>query len=287
MDSFGNPALVDSGADLMGYESQKKWKLSTSVSVAQCQHSRWLSSVHSKSFFSLATVFSVRGCFHLYQDPQHQLILGYPWLSEHNPHMNWSTGEVTTCGTQCNHSCFSHNRSAPVPPPSSPASVRCGDLASEAHYPDLSEVPTCYIELKEVFNKAQAISLPLHHIYDCDNDLLSSTTLPKLCFNSLCEENALTWLEDCTDSDLAVGIIPSWRSIFCFVLFFYGFVVELDASDLGIGVVHSQKSAKDNKLHPCTFLLWTEIWWWGWGITGHKHTCLLKSEDTGCKGLSS
>lgn len=30
--------------------------------------------------------------------------------------------------------------------------------------------------------------------------------------------------------------------------------MELDASELGIGVVLSQRSVKDNKLHPCAFL---------------------------------
>ncbi len=31
-------------------------------------------------------------CFHLYSSTQHSLVLGLPWLKEHNPHIDWSTG---------------------------------------------------------------------------------------------------------------------------------------------------------------------------------------------------
>lgn len=122
--------------------------------------------------------------------------------------MNWTTGEVITSSPQCKHSCFSHNLSAPVPSPApTPAPVSCGDSFPEAHYLYLSKVPTCYMELKEVFNKAKATSLPPHHTYDCDIDLLSGTTPPKVCFYSL-SVLKMKPMKDHIDSALAVGIIP-------------------------------------------------------------------------------
>ncbi|XP_060924550.1 uncharacterized protein LOC132998821 [Limanda limanda] len=44
--------------------------------------------------------------------------------------------------------------------------------SSDADFPDLSQVPPCYLDLKEVFNKTRATSLPPHRPYDCAIDLL-------------------------------------------------------------------------------------------------------------------
>ncbi len=44
---------------------------------------------------------------------------------------------------------------------------------------DLSNVPTEYLDLKEVFSKSRAASLPLHRPYDCAIELLPGTSPPK------------------------------------------------------------------------------------------------------------
>uniref|UniRef100_UPI0037E7A689 uncharacterized protein n=1 Tax=Semicossyphus pulcher TaxID=241346 RepID=UPI0037E7A689 len=46
-------------------------------------------------------------------------------------------------------------------------------------FPDLSCVPPIYLDLKEVFNKSRATSLPPHRPYDCAIDLLPGASPPK------------------------------------------------------------------------------------------------------------
>ncbi|KAI3373951.1 hypothetical protein L3Q82_022513 [Scortum barcoo] len=86
------------------------------------------------------------------------LILGYPWLWRHNPHVDWSTGAILGWGSSCHEVCL---RQAVVPQPS-----LCSSTPS-----DLTGVPTEYLDFSEVFNKAKDTSLPGHRPYDCVIDL--------------------------------------------------------------------------------------------------------------------
>ena len=43
------------------------------------------------------SVFSV----HLIYSPQQPIILGYPWLRRHNPHIDWSTGTILQWSSHC------------------------------------------------------------------------------------------------------------------------------------------------------------------------------------------
>ena len=111
--------------------------------------------------------------FHLYNSPSHPLLLGLPWLAKYNPHIDWLSGGILGWSKSCLSTCF-HSETAPVHqlPVLQPAS-------SHTDFPDLSGVPACYLDLKEVFNKARATSLPPHWPYDCAIDLLPGSSPPR------------------------------------------------------------------------------------------------------------
>ncbi len=78
--------------------------------------------------------------FHLISSPELPLILGHPWLTRHNPHINWSSGEVLSWGSLCQDTCLKSPRIIPE------------DLKSI----DLFPVPSEYHHLQSVFCKERA-----------------------------------------------------------------------------------------------------------------------------------
>ncbi|KAI3354114.1 hypothetical protein L3Q82_018667 [Scortum barcoo] len=155
--------------------------------------------------------------FHILHSPRLPLILGYPWLRRHNPHVDWLTGAILGWGSSCHQVCL---RQAVVPQPS-----HCSSTP-----PDLKGVPSEYLDFREVFNKAKATSLPPHRPYDCAIDLQPGTTPPRgrLYSLSALEREAM---EAYINDSLAAGIIrPS-------------------SSPAGAGFFFVEK--KDKTLRPC------------------------------------
>lgn len=89
--------------------------------------------------------------FFLYHSVHHPLILGFLWLKF--PHIDWSVGKVLNWGENCEKSC--------LPVPQTLMAHRTGSKD-----PDLSGVPWYYLDLREVFSKSKATSLPPHRDYD-------------------------------------------------------------------------------------------------------------------------
>ncbi len=105
--------------------------------------------------------------FLLTNTPAAPVVLGHPWLMLHNPHINWGKDAVFAWGEYCHASCL---LSACSP-------VSCSVFQDD--HADLSTVPREYLNLKEVFSKSQAASIPQHHPNDCAIDLLPGTSPPK------------------------------------------------------------------------------------------------------------
>ncbi len=156
--------------------------------------------------------------FFLTNSPSVPVVLGHPWLTVHNPHINWGHDYVLAWSDKCHASCLL----------SACPSVSCSVFQDE--HGDLSNVPSEYLDLKGVFSKSQAASLPPHHPYDCAIDLLPGTSPPKGRLYSLSTPEREAMEKYISDS-LATKIIrPSF-------------------SPAGAGFFFVEK--KDGSLRPC------------------------------------
>lgn len=105
--------------------------------------------------------------FHILLILQHPLILGYPWLLHHNPHVEWTTGTTLGWSISFHQTCL---KEATTPQ----------SAFSTNPSPDLTGVPVEYHDFKEVFSKAKAASHPTHQPYDCAIDLLLGSLHPEV-----------------------------------------------------------------------------------------------------------
>ncbi|XP_023208460.1 retrotransposon-like protein 1, partial [Xiphophorus maculatus] len=153
--------------------------------------------------------------------PKSPLVLGFPWLRRHNPHLNWVEERVDAWSRSCHATCLQSARPNP----------RC-DVTREdqEEKQDLSRIPPEYHDLHSVFRKNKALSLPPHRPYDCVIDLLPGAPLPSSRLYNISRperESMLTYINE----SLAAGIIrPS-------------------TSPLGAGFFFVSK--KDGSLRPC------------------------------------
>jgi len=105
--------------------------------------------------------------FHLIHSPQQPVILVYPWLRRHNPYIDWASGTILQWSALCHAVCLR------------PVSSLAPSRVVPSDSTDISQVPKEYHDLKGIFSKILATSLPPHHPYDCAIDLLPGTTHPR------------------------------------------------------------------------------------------------------------
>ncbi|KAL0186755.1 hypothetical protein M9458_018425, partial [Cirrhinus mrigala] len=156
--------------------------------------------------------------FYILDSPLAPVVLGHPWLIKHNPRIDWQLQSVSEWSTKCHESCLV----------SACPSVSVSLFQEKAV--DVSNVPVEYLDLREVFSKSRAASLPPHRPYDCAIELLPGTSPPKgkLYSLSVPEREAM---EKYISDSLAAGFIrPS-------------------SSPAGAGFFFVGK--KDGSLRPC------------------------------------
>lgn len=197
--------LIDSGAEQNFIDTSLAAKLNIALEplsrplrVHALSGQRLPDITHVSEFLSLSLSgnHTERICFFSFKAPLTPLVLGHPWLVLHNPHIDWENGAILGWSVNCHVNCLRAAASpVPLPPTASPSDA-----------PDLSMVPRVYHDLRDVFCKDRARSLPPHRPYDCAIDLLPGAPLPSSRLYSLSrpERDAM---ERYIAESLAAGLI--------------------------------------------------------------------------------
>ncbi|KAK3560561.1 hypothetical protein QTP86_010898 [Hemibagrus guttatus] len=137
--------------------------------------------------------------FYVTSSPANPVILGFPWLRRHDPHISWRSGELVRWSTTCLRGCLRD----PVSRPCRTSHVERAIEAAGGH------LPRQYTDFQEVFSEERAARLPRHQVWDCAIDLLPNASPPKgrIYPLSLPESKAM---EEYIETSLAAGHI--WPS---------------------------------------------------------------------------
>ncbi|KAI2649352.1 Transposon Tf2-6 polyprotein [Labeo rohita] len=100
--------------------------------------------------------------------PKYEVILGFPWLSIHDPDISWFQGELTHWSPFCKKNCL-----LVQPQPCLTTSIESPDTKVKI------TIPSHYQDLSEVFSKIKATQLPPHRPWDCAIDLLPNAMPPR------------------------------------------------------------------------------------------------------------
>ncbi len=98
----------------------------------------------------------------VFQSPQNPIILGLPWLEQHNPSISWTERQITRWSDSCRKNCL------------------CSKPIKRRNETSLKDpLPGEYQDLAEAFSKVKASHLPPHRSSDCAIDLLPGSQPPK------------------------------------------------------------------------------------------------------------
>ncbi|XDV19920.1 hypothetical protein PO909_025315 [Leuciscus waleckii] len=141
-------------------------------------------------YFSPALMLRI-GCLHteeitflVLEGSTADLILGRPWMSQHQPRINWTSPmEVLQCSDTCFQSCLpsvqrsSKSLSLSFTTPEQPALSLNSTTVESPEVDHKVDIPPEYWAFQDVFSKRLATQLPPHRPWDCAIDLLPGARL--------------------------------------------------------------------------------------------------------------
>ncbi len=175
--TFSCTALVDSGAE--GNFMDERWALDHGIPVQELDNPPTVYALDgrilSKILRATAPVsLTISGnhqetiSFFIFSSSLSPIVLGHPWLTQHNPQFNWVDGTILSWGLSCHVKCLV-----------SAMPVVSSVPVFQEEPGDLSGVPEEYHDLRAVFSRSRAASLPPHRPYDCSTDLVPGSTPPR------------------------------------------------------------------------------------------------------------
>ncbi|KAI3353056.1 hypothetical protein L3Q82_019628 [Scortum barcoo] len=242
----------------------------------------------SQSVAAYSVDFRILAAASVISSPSYPLVLGLPWLKAHspNPNIDWSTCTITSWSPFCLANCL--HSASPSPPPLEPTISEVPDLSSvPSVYHDLAPVFSkakatslpphrpydCPIDLLPdppssplgagfffvVEKKDKTLRLCIDFRGLNDITIKNKYPLPLIdpaCLEPFHQATIFSKL-DLRNAYHLVRIREGdeWKTAFNTPLghFEYQFIVEVDASETGIGAVLSQRCPVDQKVHPCAF----------------------------------
>uniref|UniRef100_A0A8C5M7C9 ribonuclease H n=1 Tax=Leptobrachium leishanense TaxID=445787 RepID=A0A8C5M7C9_9ANUR len=104
-------------------------------------------------------------CFDIVSSPLYPIILGLPWLKQHDPYIHWSSASVSFLSPRCKQTCLQRTHAV--------MSILDKDMVQTNIC-----LPKAYHVFHDVFDKQKAETLPPRRPYDCPIDLLPGTAIP-------------------------------------------------------------------------------------------------------------
>ncbi|KAJ1208721.1 hypothetical protein NDU88_004104 [Pleurodeles waltl] len=140
--------------------------------------------------------------------PQYGIILGLPWLTHHNPEINWAERKIVFSSALCNKQCLQKIQVPKV----------CNSYIATVAEKEI-QLSKQFSSYKDVFDEKGAETLPPHRSYDCQIDLAPGAILPNCRVYAL-SEHENQHLRKYLDQILENGFIRPSKSPAASPLFF-------------------------------------------------------------------